>query len=60
MNYALILQPSRAVEEKIKAVLTQRNDYSINYTNAEYLRFKPIAVSFETKRAVEEDSGSKK
>lgn len=47
-------------EALIKSKIVASNGYSINQTDAEYVRFRPIALSIETKRAaIEEDKANK-
>jgi hypothetical protein len=58
VDYALIIDPSAALGERIAATLRKEGRSSINQTSAEHVRFAPIGVSFETKRAaVDEDEG---
>lgn len=51
VDYALIIKPSAAMAEKIRSKLRAKGPGSINHTAAEYIRFDPIAISIETKRA---------
>lgn len=57
VDYALILVPDPQTHEAITSKLRSNNLQSINHTKAEYVRFKPITVSMETKRpGMDEDS----
>ncbi|KAL8826351.1 MAG: hypothetical protein Q9191_003850 [Dirinaria sp. TL-2023a] len=56
VDYAMVIQPSEALEERIRSKLVAKSAYSINQTDTKSLRFSPIALSIETKRAaIEED-----
>jgi hypothetical protein len=57
VDYALVLIPDPATHRAILARLRADNLASINHAKAEYVRFKPITVSIETKRpGMDEDS----
>lgn len=57
VDYAIVLVPGIRTHKQITAKLRSDNLLSINHTKAEYVRFKPITVSIETKRpGMEEDS----
>lgn len=51
VDYSLVIKPSAAMAEKIRSKLGAEGRGSINHTAAEYIRFDPIAISVETKRA---------
>ena len=51
VDYVLVMERSPVLAEKIRAKLGAENRASINHTAAEHIRFDPIAVSIETKRA---------
>ena len=58
VDYAMIIDSSRVFQSRIIAKLSTRRDFNltINATAAEWFRFKPIAVSIETKRgAISQD-----
>jgi hypothetical protein len=66
VDYALVLHPNDTLDRRIRTKLlsltspTTRqllpiSELSINHSKAEHLRFKPIAVSIETKRALTGD-----
>jgi hypothetical protein len=56
VDYALIIDPTPKLGARIAETLRQEGKSSINQTGAEHVRFAPIGVSFETKRAaVNED-----
>ena len=56
VDYAVVIRPSQEVERHIRSKLRANDSYSINHTDADYIRFSPIALSIETKRAaIEED-----
>jgi hypothetical protein len=56
VDYALIIDPSASLSERISATLRAEGKSSVNHTGAEHVRFSPVAVSFETKRAaIDED-----
>ena len=57
VDYALVLVPDHSTHKAITARLRKDGLLSINHTKAEYVRFKPITVSIETKRpGMDEDS----
>ncbi|KAL8705946.1 MAG: hypothetical protein Q9201_000940 [Fulgogasparrea decipioides] len=51
VDYSMIIRPSEHTLERIKQRIIDANDFSINQSDAEYLRFQPISVNVETKRA---------
>jgi hypothetical protein len=58
VDYALIIEPDDVLGGKIRDTLRREGNGSMNSTGAEHVRFAPIVVSFETKRAVvDEDEG---
>ena len=59
VDYAMVMRPSEELRSHIRYKLRQDGIYSINHTDAEYVRFSPIALSVETKRAaIEEDKAN--
>ena len=51
IDYAMVIEPSAGLKEAITDVLIgETGGYSINHTDAEYLRFSPITISMETKK----------
>jgi hypothetical protein len=57
VDYAIVFVPDIQMHKDITTKLRSDNLLSINYTKAEYVRFKPITVSIETKRpGIDEDS----
>jgi hypothetical protein len=58
VDYATCLAPDIELEEKISEKLRIDFSPSISHTRAEFIRFKPIAISIETKRpGMDEDTG---
>ena len=56
VDYAIIMKGLPGLREKIRAKLRAEGGPSINHTSASYIKYDPIAVSIETKRAnIEED-----
>ncbi|KAL8716531.1 MAG: hypothetical protein Q9225_006150 [Loekoesia sp. 1 TL-2023] len=51
VDYAMVIQPPEAMLERMEVRFRDKDEDSINHTDAEYLRFKPVTVSIETKRA---------
>src|SRR5580700_3061459 len=61
VDYALIISaPSdTSFQQRIIHTLKTTRSSSINHTAADYIRFTPIAISIETKRAaIDEDSAN--
>jgi hypothetical protein len=57
VDYAIVLVPDFQTHKDITTKLWSDNLLSINHTKAEYVCFKPITVSIETKRpGMDEDS----
>ncbi len=57
VDYAIVLVPDYKLHKEITTKLRDRDLLSINQTKAEYVRFKPITVSIETKRpGMDEDN----
>lgn len=57
-DYALIIEPSPAMQNAIMEKLRSTNRVSINQTKALYTRFDPLGVNIETKRPhSQEDKG---
>ena len=50
VDYALVLVPDYETHKAITARIRKGGFLSINHTKAEYVRFKPITASIETKR----------
>lgn len=50
VDYAFVITPDWDLDEKITNRLKGRLESTINHTKAEHLRYKPIAISFETKK----------
>jgi hypothetical protein len=59
VGYALVLIPDYDTHKAITAKLRKGGLLSINHTKAEYVRFKPITVSIETKRPGMDEDGAK-
>lgn len=59
VDYALVLIPSYTLHKSITTLLRAKSLASINATKAEYVRFKPITVSIETKRPGMDEDGAK-
>ena len=65
VDYAIVMEPTADMNARVNATLAhqvslkgQRVVASIKSTSAEWIRFRPIAVSIETKRyANYQDSG---
>jgi hypothetical protein len=58
VDYCICLAPSLPLEDAIIAKLRSESTPSINHTRAEFVRFKPVAISIETKRpGMDEDAG---
>ena len=53
VDYAIVLVPSIDIHEEIIAKLRSLDLLSINQTKTEYVQFKPITVSIETKDQVQ-------
>jgi hypothetical protein len=51
VDYALLIKPDENLTRRITAKLRTEGRPSINHSMAEHLRFSPIAISIETKRA---------
>jgi hypothetical protein len=49
VDYAFVITPDWDLHEKITSRLKDLLESTIDHTKAEHLRYKPIAVSFETK-----------
>jgi hypothetical protein len=61
VDYAMIISPQDdpSFHERIIHTLKSTSSSSINHTAADYIRFTPIAVSIETKRAaIDEDAAN--
>lgn len=59
VDYAMVLRPSGDLLKRIRIKLRAEERFSINQTDARYVRFTPITLSIETKRAaIEEDSAN--
>jgi hypothetical protein len=57
VDYAISLDPDRTTKRRIIEKLKADLSPSINHTKAEYVRFKPIVISIETKRpGMDEDT----
>jgi len=57
VDYAISLDPDRITKRRIIEKLKADLSPSINHTKAEYVRFKPIVISIETKRpGMDEDT----
>lgn len=57
VDYAICLDPDVATKRRIIKKLKSEFTPSINHTKAEYVRFKPIVISLETKRpGMDEDT----
>jgi hypothetical protein len=50
VDYVINLDPDRTTKRRIIEKLKADFSPSINHTKAEYVRFKPIVISLETKR----------
>lgn len=50
VDYAIAIFPKLSLEDKIINKLRSDGASSINQTNAEHIRFKPIVINIETKR----------
>ena len=59
VDYALVLVPDYGTHTAITAKLRKGSLLSINHTKAEYVRFKPITASIETKRPGMDEDGAK-
>ncbi|CAM6085752.1 unnamed protein product [Calypogeia fissa] len=58
VDYALIVEPDAGLGERVRETLRREGRGGINATGAEHVRFAPVAVSLETKRAaIDEDEG---
>lgn len=50
VDYAMVIRPAQDLLYRIKDLLREIDGFSINHTDARYVRFKPIGLSIETKR----------
>lgn len=56
VDYAMVIRPDSNMSQRIRHKLLSDNTLSINQTEAEYVRYHPITINIETKRAaIEED-----
>lgn len=56
VDYALVIEPDSMTESNLQDMMMARGLSSLNHADSEYLRFVPIGVSMETKRAgIDED-----
>lgn len=59
VDYAMVIRPAQDLLYRIKDLLRETDGFSINHTDARYVRFKPIGLSIETKRGgIEEDKAN--
>lgn len=58
VDYAFVITPDWDLLEKITNRLKGLLESTINHTKAEHLRYKPIAVSFETKKPGTDGEGA--
>lgn len=58
VDYTLIIEPYRALGDKIAATLRIEGRSSISQTSADHVRIAPIRVSFEMKRAAADEDES--
>ncbi len=57
VDYAISLDPDKTTKHRIIEKLKADFSPTINHTKAEYVRFKPIVISIETKRpGMDEDT----
>ena len=59
VDYSLVLCPDYKIHKAILAKLRNGGLLSINHSRAEYVRFKPITASIETKRPGIDEDGAK-
>lgn len=56
VDYAMVIRPDPEMSQRIRQKLLADGTWSINQTEAEYVRYNLITISIETKRAaIEED-----
>lgn len=56
VDYALVIEPDFETEGRLQDMMVAIGMTSLNHIDSEYLRFVPISVSIETKRAaIDED-----
>jgi len=59
VDYAIVIRPAQDLLYRIKDMLRENDGFSINQTDARYVRFKPIGLSIETKRGgIDEDKAN--
>jgi len=59
VDYAMVIRPAKDLLYRIKDLLRENDGFSINQTDARYVRFKPIGLSIETKRGgIDEDKAN--
>jgi len=59
VDYAMVIRPAEDLLERIIDYLRNTDGFSMNQTDARYMRFRPIGLSIETKRSgIEEDKSN--
>ena len=58
VDYVFVITPDWDLHEKITRRLKVLLESTINHTKAEHLRYKPITVSFETKKPGTDGEGA--
>lgn len=59
VDYAMVIRPAEDLLDRIRDLLRNTDGFSINPTDARYVRFRPIGLSIETKRsAIDEDKSN--